>query len=75
MYEHVTPETKKRILDILQARSEVSLLALRTQEEELLTVLLPQMAETINQLKAVQRCHTPPSGRKNNPMRPPNRRS
>jgi hypothetical protein len=54
IYEHVTPETKKRILDLLQARWEASLLALRPQEQERLIVVLPQMVETINQLKAVQ---------------------
>ena len=43
-----------RILDVLQARWEASLLALRTQEEERLIALLPHMAETINQLKAIQ---------------------
>jgi hypothetical protein len=46
---------RHRILDVLQARWEASLLALRTQEEKRLIALLPQMAETINQLKAVQR--------------------
>jgi hypothetical protein len=50
----VTPETKKRILDVLQARWESSLLALRPQEQERLIALLPQMAEAISQLKAVQ---------------------
>jgi hypothetical protein len=54
IYEHVTPETKQRILDVLQARWESSLLALRAQEQERLIALLPQMAQTINQLKAVQ---------------------
>jgi len=54
IYGHVTPETKKRILDVLQARWESSLLALRSQEQERLIALLPQMAETINRLKAVQ---------------------
>lgn len=50
----VTPETKQRILDVLQDRWEASLLALRAQEEERLIALLPQMAETITQLRAVQ---------------------
>jgi hypothetical protein len=54
IYGHVTPETKKRILDVLQVRWESSLLALQTQEQERLIALLPQMAETITQLRAVQ---------------------
>jgi hypothetical protein len=54
VYEHVTPETKKRILDALQARWETSLLALRRQERERLIALLPQMQNTINELTARQ---------------------
>jgi hypothetical protein len=34
VYEHVTPETKQRILDVLTSRWEASLLALRVQEQE-----------------------------------------
>jgi hypothetical protein len=44
---HVTPETKKRILDVLTARWEASLLALRAQEQVRLIALLPQMEQTI----------------------------
>jgi integrase len=54
IYEHVTPETKKRILDVLQARWETSLLALRAQERARLIALLPRMEETINQFAAAQ---------------------
>ncbi|GAA4490668.1 hypothetical protein GCM10023191_023180 [Actinoallomurus oryzae] len=54
IYEHVTPETKERILALLQARWESSLLALRPQEQAALIALLPRMEETIKQLTAVQ---------------------
>ncbi|MFB9831706.1 hypothetical protein [Actinoallomurus acaciae] len=54
IYEHVTPETKERILAVLQARWESSLLALRPQEQAALVALLPRMEETIKQLTAVQ---------------------
>jgi hypothetical protein len=47
IYEHVTPETKKRILDVLAARWEASLLALRAQEQVRLIALLPRMEQTI----------------------------
>ncbi|WP_329261039.1 hypothetical protein OG417_25545 [Actinoallomurus sp. NBC_01490] len=54
IYEHVTPETKKRILTVLQARWESSLLALRPHEQAGLIALLSRMEETIKQLTAVQ---------------------
>ena len=38
IYQQVTPETKKRILDGLQARWESSLLALRPQEQARLMI-------------------------------------
>jgi integrase len=63
IYEHVTPETKQRIVDVLQARWETSLLALRPQEQEGLIVLLPQMAKTINRLKAVQQATASPAAK------------
>jgi hypothetical protein len=52
VYEHVTPETKQRILDVLTSRWEASLLALRVQEQERLVAMLPTMEQTIVQLKA-----------------------
>jgi hypothetical protein len=48
----VTPETKQRILDVLTARWEGSLLALRAQEREQLMTMLPTMERTITALAA-----------------------
>jgi hypothetical protein len=52
VYEHVTPETKQRILDVLTSRWESSLLALRAQEQERLVATLPKMEQTIARLRA-----------------------
>jgi hypothetical protein len=52
VYEHVTPETKQRILDVLTSRWETSLLALRAQEQQRFIALLPKMEQTITQLTA-----------------------
>jgi hypothetical protein len=52
IYEHVTPETKQRILDVLTSRWEASLLALRVQEQERLIAMLPTMEHTIARLSA-----------------------
>jgi hypothetical protein len=52
IYEHVTPETKQRILDVLTDRWEASLLALRAQEQEQLIAMLPTMERTIARLAA-----------------------
>jgi hypothetical protein len=45
IYEHVAPETKKRILDVLHARWESSLLALRPHEQAGLIALLLRMGK------------------------------
>jgi hypothetical protein len=63
VYEHVTPETKQRILDTLQARWESSLLALRGPERERLTALLPQMHDTIKQLTTRQQAEAEQGGK------------
>jgi integrase len=55
VYEHVTPEMKRRVLDALQQRWEASLLALRPRERERLIALVPHLEETINELTARQR--------------------
>jgi integrase len=52
VYEHVTPEMKRRVLETLQERWESSLLALRGRERKRLLVLHPQMEEQINRLTA-----------------------
>lgn len=54
VYEHVTPETKQRILDVLTSRWEASLLALRAQEQARLVALLPKMEHTITQLNVIR---------------------
>jgi integrase len=50
IYEHVTPETKQRILMALEARWEASLLALRVHERAGLVEAMPQMAQKIKEL-------------------------
>jgi hypothetical protein len=52
VYEHVTPEMKRWVLDALQQRWEASLLALRPRERERLIALVSLMEETINELTA-----------------------
>lgn len=52
VYEHVTPEMKRRVLQTLQERWEASLLALRGRERERLLALQPRMKDQINQLTA-----------------------
>jgi len=52
VYEHVTLETKQRILGVLTIRWESSLLALRAQEQERLVATLPKMEQTIARLRA-----------------------
>jgi hypothetical protein len=58
VYEHVTPETKQRILNVLTSRWESSLLALRAQEQERLVAMLPKMEQTIAQLAASREVQT-----------------
>ena len=57
VYEHVTPETKQRILDVLTSRWESSVLASRVQEQERLVAALPKMEQTIIRLKASREVH------------------
>ncbi|MEV0402437.1 hypothetical protein [Actinoallomurus sp. NPDC050550] len=52
VYEHVTPEMKRRVLETLQERWEASLLALRGRDRARLLALHPQMQEQINRLTA-----------------------
>ncbi len=52
VYEHVTPETKQRILAALEARWEASVLALRAHERARLSEAMPQMTQKINEQTA-----------------------
>ncbi|WP_315987570.1 tyrosine-type recombinase/integrase [Actinomadura sp. HBU206391] len=58
VYEHVTPETRQRILHVLQQRWEDSLLALRDREREQLIAFLPQMNNKINEITARHQAET-----------------
>jgi len=50
VYEHLTPETKKHTLEVLQARWETSLAWLCSAErEQLRAVVPPRLSETITE--------------------------
>ena len=58
VYEHVTPEMKQRILDVLRCRWESSLLALRPMERRQLVEFRPRLSDTINRLHEQRREET-----------------
>lgn len=72
VYEHVTPETRRRIRDCLQARWEESLLALRGHERQRLIAYLPQMNDKINELRMTRQALATDQGGKIISQKSPN---
>lgn len=63
VYEHVTPEMKRRVLQALRERWEASLPALRGWERERLLAVQPQMGERINRLTARRKAEASQGGK------------